>query len=459
MPIDRAFTLPGIGLVVTGTIAAGTVAPGDRLLLSPQGAPVRVRGLHGHNRPIEAAATGERCAINLAGSFPEGGEPSRGDWILAAERHAPTTRLDLSLRVSPYAEAPLRDGLPVHLHLGTTDTVGRAAVLGSRGIAPGESGFVQLDLEHPVGTLCGDRAVLRDHAARRTLAGGRVIDPFAPRRGRRHPVRLAVLGALAETDPAQALARLLAVDGVVDLAQFALARNLAPSELDRLIEAGEFLRVGAARAPVAVTSERLAALGNKIVDALGAWHQAQPDTLGPGRPALITQLRGSGPEAVLDAVLAELAAAGRVVRQGPIWSLPDHQPRLTRSDERLWERLCPLLAAADFRAPRIRELAAELGLQPDAVERFLSRAERLGRVARVAENRFFLPETLAHLAEIARELADSSPEGTFTAATFKERCGIGRNVTIQILEYFDKMGATRRTGDTRIVLRGSEVFA
>ena len=263
MPIDRAFTLPGIGLVVTGTIAAGTVAPGDRLVLSPQGTPVRVRGLHGHNRPIEAAAAGERCAINLAGSFPEGGEPRRGHWILAAERHAPTTRLDLSLRVSRYVEAPLRDGLPVHLHLGTTDTVGRAAVLGSREIAPGESGFVQLDLEHPVGALSGDRAVLRDHAARRTLAGGRVVDPFARRRGRRQPARLAVLGALATADPAQALARLLAVEGVVDLAQFALARNLAAGELDRLTEAGGFLRVGPARAPVAVTSERLAATGRQ----------------------------------------------------------------------------------------------------------------------------------------------------------------------------------------------------
>jgi selenocysteine-specific elongation factor len=104
-------------------------------------------------------------------------------------------------------------------------------------------------------------------------------------------------------------------------------------------------------------------------------------------------------------------------------------------------------------------LAAALELQPEAVERFLNRAERLGRVGRVAENRFFLPETLARLAEIARELADGSPEGTFTAASFKDRCGVGRNLAIQILEYFDKMGATRRTGDTRIVLRGSEVFA
>jgi selenocysteine-specific elongation factor len=307
--------------------------------------------------------------------------------------------------------------------------------------------------------LCGDRAVLRDHAARHTLAGGRVVDPFAPRRGRRQPARLAVLDALDATDPAQALTRLLAVEGVADLAQFALARNLAPRELDRLIEAGEFLRVGSARAPVAVTPERLAALGDQVVDMLGVWHQAQPDALGPSRPALIMQLRGAAPEAALDASLAELAGAGRIVRQGPIWRLPEHQPRLTRSDERLWERIQPLLAAADLRSPRIRELAGALGLEPEAVERFLNRAERLGRVARVADNRFFLPDTLARLAEIACELADSSPEGTFTAATFKNRCGIGRNVTIQILEYLDKVGVTRRTGDTRIVLRGSEVFA
>jgi selenocysteine-specific elongation factor len=458
MPIDRAFSLPGIGLVVTGTVAAGTVALGDRLVISPRGAAVRVRGLHTQNRPVDMAGAGERCAVNIAGSFPEGAEPRRGDWLLAAERHAPAKRLDLFLRASRFAEAPLRDGLPVHVHLGTTDTVGRAAVLGAREINPGETGFVQVDLERPIGALWGDRAVLRDHAARHTLAGGRVVDPFAPRRGRRQPARLAVLEAIAAADPAQALARLLAVAGVVDLPQFALARNLAPAELDVLTQAGEFLRVGPARASVAVTSARLAALGDKLVDTLGDWHQAQPDALGPSRPSLIAQLRGEAPEAALEAALAELAAAGRVVRQGPIWRLPEHQPRLTKADERLWERVCPLLAAEDLRPPRVRELAGALGLEPVAVERFLNRAERLGRVARVADNRFFLPDTLVRLAEIAREVADGSPEGTFTAATFKDRSGVGRNLTIQILEYFDKMGATRRTGDVRVVLRGGEAF-
>ncbi len=141
-----------------------------------------------------------------------------------------------------------------------------------------------------------------------------------------------------------------------------------------------------------------------------------------------------------------------------MWRLPEHRPRLTQADERLWERVRPLLTVADRRPPRVREIAAALALEPEAAERLLSRAERLGRVARVADNRFFLPETLVLLAETAQGLAEASPEGTFTAQAFKDRSGVGRNLTIQILEYFDKMGATRRQGDVRIMLRGSDVF-
>jgi len=458
MPIDRAFTLPGIGLVVTGTVAAGSVRTGERLTISPRGIAVRVRGLHSQNRPAETVVAGERCAVNIAGSFPDGGEPGRGDWILAPERHAPVRRLDLRVRVSRYAEAPLRDGLPVHLHLGTADVVGRVALLAGRSLAPGEAGYVQIDFAEPIGALYGDRAVLRDHRARHTLAGGRVVDPFPPRRGRRLSARLAVLEAAAETNSMQALTRLLEVGGLVDLPHFALVRNLAPAELDALAEAGGFLRVGPAHAGIALTPDRLAALCAEIIAALAAYHAAHPDALGPTQPALLALLRPSAPEAALDGALSDLAASGRAVREGPVWRLPEHRPRLTPGDERLWQRVRPLLAVTNLRPPRVREMAAALALEPEAVERLLNRAERLGCVARVADNRFFLPETLGQLAEIARELAEGSAEGSFTAATFKDRSRVGRNLTIQILEYLDKMGATRRQGDVRILLRGSEMF-
>ena len=459
LAIDRAFSLAGIGLVVTGTAASGEVTIGDRLTLSPRGIELRVRGIHAHNRPVERAREGERCALNLAGSIPEGAEPGRGDWILDPALHKPVSRLDLSVTVSRAAPGPVRDGLPVHFHLGTEDRVGRLAVLGARAIAPGDSGFVQVDFDRPLGALWGDRAIIRDHMARHTLAGGRVLDPGPPRRGRSRPERLAALAALAEPDAGDALERLLDAVGIVALAPFALARNLPQDEVEGLVGAGGFHLVGAGAAAIALSPLRLARLGERIAAVLAEWHRAQPDALGPPRGGLFARLRGEAPEPALDAALAALIAAGQVVRDGAMLRLPEHEARLTREDERLWERVRPLLAAAELRPPRVRELAAALGLEPEPLTRFLKRVERFGRVAPVAANRVFLPETIARLADLAAALAEDSPERSFTASGFKERSGIGRNLTIEVLEYLDAIGVTRRVGDARIVLRSAaELF-
>ena len=449
LAIDRVFSLPGIGLVATGTGVSGEVAVGDRLCVSPRGVEVHVRGVHAHNRAVERARAGERCALNLVGSFPDGGGPGRGDWVIDPALHHPADRLDVAIQVSRAAPGPLRDGLPVHLHLGTEDVVARLAVLGARTIAPGDRGFVQLDLERPIGALWGDRAIIRDHGARHTLAGGRVVDPAPPRRGRSRPERLAALDALAEPDAGDSLERLIEAAGSVALAPFALARNLPLGEIEALAEAGGFRRLGG----VAVSAERLPTLGETFVTTLAEWHRAQPDMLGPRRPALLARLRSRAPEAVLDAALDDLIADGRVVRDGAVLRLREHESRLAREDERLWERVRPLLATGDLRPPRVRELAEELGLEPEPLTRFLKRVERFGRVAPVAPNRYFLPETVVRLAEIAASLADEAPERSFTAALFKDRSGIGRNLTIEVLEYLDRVGCTRRVGEARIVVR------
>jgi selenocysteine-specific elongation factor len=455
LPIDRVFSLPGIGMVATGTASCGSVAPGDRLVLSPRGIEARVRGVHAHNRPVERAAAGDRCALNIVGNFPDGAEPGRGDWLVAADLHAPIGRVDVALRVSRAAPSPLRSGLPVHVHLGTEDRVGRVAVLGRNALAPGEEGLVQLDLDRPIGALWGDRVVLRDHGAIHTLAGGRVVDPFPPRRGRARPERLAILAALREDDVGAALEKMLGFTGFVALAPFALARNLSLDQASALATAVGFLRLGETRDPFAATAEHLAGLGSRLAATLAEIHRAEPDALGVSRAALLRRLRGEAPEAVLDAALATAIGAGDIVRDGAVLRLPTHQPRLSRDDERLWRQIEPLLAAADLRPPRVRELAEALGLELEQTTRLMKQLERFGRVAPVAGNRYFLPETVARLATIACELAEGDPDGGFTAIAFKDRSGVGRNLTIEILEYLDRIGVTRRIGDTRIVLSGT----
>ena len=194
--VDRAFMLKGAGLVVTGTVHAGAASTGDRLVVTPSGYEARIRGIHAQDRPARTARAGERCALNLSGRDIESGAVARGDWIVDRALHAPTDRIDARLHVLPGETRALRHWTPVHVHLAASHSTARVAVLGAGSIAPGEFGRVQIVLDHPVHALAGDRIVIRDQSATRTMGGGIVIDPFSPKRGRARPARLAWLDAI-----------------------------------------------------------------------------------------------------------------------------------------------------------------------------------------------------------------------------------------------------------------------
>ncbi|MET0348701.1 MAG: selenocysteine-specific translation elongation factor, partial [Rhizobacter sp.] len=187
LAIDRVFTLDGVGTVVTGTVHAGRVAVGDELALCPSagGRRARVRSLHTENRAATRSHAGQRCAVALAGVDKH--EVSRGQWLVSQGAGVATDRLDVALTLWHEEARALRSGTPVHVHLGAADTMGTVAVLSGDSLAPGAAGLVQLVLHAPVGAWRGDRVVLRDNSASRTLAGGSVLDPFAPARYRRTP--------------------------------------------------------------------------------------------------------------------------------------------------------------------------------------------------------------------------------------------------------------------------------
>jgi selenocysteine-specific elongation factor len=334
--------------------------------------------------------------------------------------------------------------------------MGRVVGVTARDLAPSESGYVQLRLERPVAALFGDRVVLRDGAARMTLAGGRVVDPAPPPRRGSRDERLAVLAALDHDDPAAALARRLDVEGSVDLAAFARTRNLDPDAVERLAERLCPALIGRPGARVAVSPAKRTELREALLAALARWHAAHPEVAGPNKAELLRYAASPAAPELLEAALADLVADGLVCREHAALRLPEHRPRLPAQDESLWSRLEPLLAGAGLRPPRLRELAETLGLEPEAVERKLVRFERFGRLMRVAENRFFLPDTVAALAQVAASLAAEAEDGTFAAAAFKDRAGIGRNLTIEVLEFLDRIGATRRLGDRREVIRRAE---
>ena len=450
LAVDRAFVVAGSGVVVTGTVLSGQVGIGDRLVLAPAHLAVRVRGIQRHHAAAEVAAAGDRCALAISGPRVERDRIHRGDWLIAPHLFRPTGRIDARVRVTE--GQVLKQGGAVHVHVGSAAVPGRAVMAVVGDLAEGREGFATLTLGRPIAAVFGDRVVLRDAGSQRVVAGGIVVDPFTPTRRTRRELRLRVLEALSHPDVTAMLGGLLAEEGWVDVAPLAIARNTTAQALIVAASALPARLVGGETAPVLLSDTALAEVRTALLGRLARWHQANPDLPGPGKAALLAAL-AAYPADVTEAALGTLLADGSAVRRGRVLSLPDHQPTLSPEDRQVWERVEPAMEAAGLRAPRVRELAAELAMDPEAMERRLVRLERFGLVMRVASNRFFLPATVVALGEVAEALAREDESGGFLAGAYSQRSGIGRNLTIQVLEYLDRIGVTQRVGDHRIMRR------
>jgi selenocysteine-specific elongation factor len=444
LAVDRVFTLSGTGTVVTGTVFSGEVRSNDRLLVSPAGTEVRVRGIHAQNQPADSGRSGQRCALNLAGALADKEHIHRGDWVLAAAAHYPVQRVDVRLRLLASEEKALRHWTPLHFHLGAADLTARVALLEGDAVEPGASMLAQLVTDKPVCAAHGDRFVLRDQSATRTLGGGQVLDTDAPARNRRKPERLAVLRALELPDATESLTALLegSAQGA-DLVQFARNRNLRADELP----------VPRDTAQVQTTDEHWAfthrhwdGLLQALLAKLAELHQREPDALGPDRERLRRVALPTLPRAAFRAALDELLQAGAIQQTGAWLHLPEHKVQLSAQEEQLWAAVRPLLEAQRFQPPRVRDIARSLLVEEDKVRLLLKRVTRTGQTCLVAHDHYFTREAVDELAEIVRALSET--EGSALAAAFRDRIGTGRKLAIQILEYFDRVGYTRRIGDT-----------
>lgn len=462
LSIDRSFSLSGAGLVVTGAVVSGTVAIGDYLQLSPKGYRVRVRDIRVHGRPAVRASAGDRAALNLIGGRLDREAALRGAWVVDGALHAPTRNLDAHLRLLPTAPKPVKHWLPVHVHLAAGHVTGHLALLGSDAIEPGGTGFVELILNEPVCALTGDRFIVRDQSARLTLGGGFVANPFAPSRGRTRAQRRATAVAMANGNSTLALAALLDIIGQeVDLDQFAIARDLRSEDATRMYSAAGLKFFQARGAKFGVAAARWSDLQQEVLCALEETHRQLPGHLGI-REGTLAGCVGSRPSAALfKAALGELVAEEKVIRTGPWCHLPSHRPLAGPADLAAWRRVERIIESAGLRSPSLSALAEALDESVPDLMKILRRLECLGLIIRIAQNRFLTLRQAATLASIAEQLA--APDGTddhaITVAAFREKSGIGRNMTIEVLEFFDRVGFTCRKGEYRRILReGREFF-
>jgi selenocysteine-specific elongation factor len=443
LAIDRSFSLEGIGTVATGTIHSGTVQVGDELVVAPAEKIIRarVRSLHAQNQPVERAFAGQRCAVGLVGVARDA--LTRGQWLVAPDIALATQRVDVWLQVWHGEARALRSGAAVHVHVGAAALQGTVAVLDAGDtIAPGAGAKAQLVLHTACAMWCGDHVVLRDASASRTIAGGYVLDPFAPARYRRISQRLTQLDAWTLPQLEARRAALIAASPLgLDTQQFARACGIfRRDEQSWVIN------------PAHAQAVRAAALA-----ALAEHHQKHPDEAGPDTARLRRMCAPRLADALWQDLLAGWIAQGAMGRTGAFVHLPEHAVRLSEVETRIAQKCLPLIEAAAFEGAWVRDLARDTQEPEPLLRVTLARIAKRGELHQVVKDLYFTEHRAAQLAALARQVA-AAQDGAVTAAHFRDVTRLGRKRAIQILEYFDRIGLLRRLGDSHRMRSDTHLF-
>ncbi|HBU6536647.1 TPA: selenocysteine-specific translation elongation factor [Citrobacter freundii] len=435
LAIDRAFTVKGAGLVVTGTALSGEVNVGDTLWLTGVNKPMRVRSLHAQNQATDRAQAGQRIALNIAGDAQKE-ELNRGDWLLADAPPEAFTRVIVSLEHA----APLMQWQPLHIHHAASHVTGRISLL--------EGTLAELVFDTPLWLADNDRLVLRDISARTTLAGARAVTLNPPRRGKRKPEYLQWLSALENAQSDGDALALHLTRGAVNIPDFAWARQLNGNGMRPLIEQHGFIQAGYSLldATVAARWQR------KILDTLATYHDQHRDEPGPGRERLRRMALPMEDEALVLLLIEKMRESGVIHSHHGWLHLPDHKAGFSDEQQAIWQKAEPLFGDEPW---WVRDLAKQTGTDEQMMRVVLRQAAQQGIITAIVKDRYYRNDRIVAFANMIREL--DQERGSTCAADFRDRLNIGRKLAIQILEYFDRIGFTRRRGNDHL-LRDALLF-
>lgn len=442
LPVDRVFTLPGFGVIVTGTLGQGSLQVGQEVQILPAGLSARIRGLQSHNQPRQQILPGARAAVNLNGVSLE--DLHRGDVLCAPGAYRPTRRADLRLNLLPLS-APLRHAERVKVFVAASESLATLRLLESDSLAGGEA-WAQMDFITPLTLARGDRLIVRRLSPAETLGGAQVIDPAPRKRHRRFDARtLEELEKLRRGDPLEGL--VLAAQRVEHASGTALALSaeIEPAQAAGLLEraeaSGDLLRLSlsptSALESLWMYAPRWRELRQQAWSALEEFHRQNPLKRGLLRETLRARLKVS---ARLWPLL--LPGLGLTEREGRL-ALPGFEIQFTPQQEALAQHLLRRMAAAPLNTPSVKECQELLG-----AELYAALLERGDLKQLSAEVTLRAEDYAAALQTLQKAFATRS---SLTAAEARDLLGTSRKYALALLEHCDSLGLTRRVGDARVL--------
>jgi selenocysteine-specific elongation factor len=430
MPVDRVFSLSGIGTVVTGTSWSGRLGVGDLVVVLPSGLRGRVRSLESYGHPVERSQPRARTAVGIAGI--ERSAVTRGDVLVTDELPwVAASALDVEIALQATAVRPLTPRTRIRLHLGTAEIMGR--VVPRAPIEPGQSGIARLSLEKRVVARAEDRFVLRSYSPITTIGGGRVLDPCPPTRRSVWP------SGFASRDPGERFRSALTrrAEGV-SAAALPLMLGLAGGAATQVARSEPTARLVG---DLWVSNAAVEAIGHRALVLLREYHQHHISDPGMPLETLRHSLRASDP--LVEAALNDFSRAGRLRRIEGVVTLAGFVPRVVGGDVEI-DRVVGVLLEAYLSPPSISELERATGRRD--LPALLRLAAARGRVEAVERDRYYVREALDQFTSVLTELGQ---QGEIVPAAVRDRLGITRKYLIPLLEWADAKGITVRVGEGR----------
>jgi selenocysteine-specific elongation factor len=436
LPIDRAFAVKGHGCVVTGTMAQGVCRIGDRAVLIPGGRELRVRSIHWHGEALQQSEKGKRTAVNLAGVKLE--DVRRGQALGEPGALFETSCIDAKVR---WIAGPCKHGLRVRVSIGADEAIGRVFLNNA------EPDIVQLRLETPVACALHQPLIVRRYSPPDLLAGGRAVVPVAKTRRRTDMADIVEDAATLED------AVLGVLEGKahgVEVGEVCRILGQTPQSLGDVFEHlrtdGRAVGFGG----VWFESTAFSQAADRFMEALMRLHVANPGVAAVPRDKVVdaSGLAWSGKP--LDRIVAALASTGRLRSTGTALCHADFTVNLSPRQREFLDRTIGVLETAGINTPAPEDLANAMKVPVQAVDEILRLGVEAGDVIRVAAGVYFSPRQVEALKEQIHAIFGEKP---FTAAQFRDAVGTTRKYAIPLLEYFDSVRFTTRTGDLRAVNR------
>jgi len=453
LPVDRAFSAKGYGTVVAGVPMAGSAALGDDVVLLPAGAPGRIRRIEVYGQSVEQLVAGQCASINV-GQWDHH-QIERGHTVTVAGYFEPAKWLGCRLRLLaperlPEGRIGLGSGARVKFHTGTSEVVATIYPMESDTLEPGQETLIQVRLEAPSIAAPGDHFILRSLSPVATIGGGRIIEALPRRLKRGRPGVLDDLRRRAEAmvDEPRWVEYCVRTAGRLAAGEERLAyrTKLTRPRLRQVL--ADLQSQGKVISPAAglfVHRDTAAAMQAIILEALQEYHRGSPESPGILRGDLQDHIAAS--RAVFDRLVADLKDKGLLVEIGDRVALAEHQPSFMGLDAEYVEAIERVFEHSGFKPPKLDDVVDEFQFDRRTVERLVKTLLEHGRLVRVAEDLVFHEKTIERARQI---LLDHFAENEqLESVRFKYLLDTTRKFAIPLLDYFDRVGVTRRVGNTR----------